>query len=134
MKPMVTTVPCAFYFVFDYLNKCTTFSEFCSQKESNRSKHFNRKSHGRRMMNYMKNLGNLCLTVCILLYSDNIKADTYRTLKRCKGKLTSRTAELLYFCALAQIIIWLVFLMTWFLIVKLMQPSTVWSKRGRNIV
>ena len=46
---MVTTVPCAFHFVFDYFNKCKTFSEFYSQKESDQSKHFNRKRDGRRM-------------------------------------------------------------------------------------
>ena len=39
---MVTTVPCAFYSVFDYLNKC-------SRKESDQSKHFNRKRDGRRI-------------------------------------------------------------------------------------
>ena len=57
----------------------------------------------------------------MLLYSDNRKADIYPILKTYRGKLTSRTAELLYFGALVQIIIWLVFLMTWFLILKLME-------------
>ena len=52
-------------------------------------------------------------------------------LKRYKEEINKRTAELLYFCALVQII-WPVVSMTLTLIqiVKLMQPSIAWSKRG----
>ena len=51
--------------------------------------------------------------------------------KRYKEEIDNRTVELLYFCALVQII-WPVFSMSLTLIqiLKLKQPSTAWSKRG----